>query len=48
MKAADNNIPTPIIAGTNTFFLTSFFEDVAALIVDYRGQKFSYNHCLPM
>ena len=27
MKAADNNIPTPIIAGISTFFCTSFFEN---------------------
>jgi hypothetical protein len=48
VKAADNNIPTLIIAGTNTFFLKSFFENVAVFIVDYKGLNFSYNHCLPM
>jgi hypothetical protein len=38
MKIADNIIPTPKMAGINTFFCTSFFENVVVFIVDFKGQ----------
>jgi hypothetical protein len=36
------------MAGINTFFCTSFFENVVVFIVDFKRSSFNYNHCLPM